>query len=106
MPGSKRTILKYFAYANDVIFIIADVLSGNRMLHLFKEYKSATGIALNMEKLNGLIVKEGCHAPQDLSFINWNNEFINMLNVLFGDSVAAKQLFKKKLKSFNMRLFA
>ena len=96
LPGSKRTIVKYFACADDVTFIMADVRSVNLMLHLFKEYKSATGIALNMEKLNGLIVKESCQAPPDLLFINWNNEFINILNVPFGDSVAVKQLFKKK----------
>ena len=60
LPGSKRTILKYFACADDVIFILSDVCSVNRMFHLFKEYKSATGIALNMEKLRGIIVKENC----------------------------------------------
>ena len=49
-----------------------------------------------MEKFNGLIVKESCNVPPDLLFINWNNEFINILNVPFGDSVAVKQLFKKK----------
>ena len=69
LPGSKRTIIKYFAYADDVTFIMTDVRSVNRMLHLFKEYESATGIALNMEKLNGLFVKESCHAPPNLSFI-------------------------------------
>ena len=62
------------------------------MLYLFKEYKSAAGIALNMEKLYELIVKESCYVPPDLSFINWNNEFINILNVPIGDSVAVKQL--------------
>ena len=74
---------------------MADVRSVNRMLHLFKEYKSGTGIALNMQKSNGLIVKESCHVPPDLSFMNWNNEFINVLNDPFADSVAVKQLFKK-----------
>ena len=38
LPGSKRTIAKYFAYADDVTFIMADARSVNRMLHLFKEY--------------------------------------------------------------------
>ena len=58
IPGSKKTILKYVAYADDITFTLSNVHAITRMLHGFEEYERATGLSLNMRKLNGLIVKK------------------------------------------------
>ena len=41
-------------------------------------------------------MKDSRYVPPNLSFINWINEFINILNVPFSNSVAVKQLFRKQ----------
>ena len=56
ISGSKRTNLKYVAYANDVAFILFNVHAINRMPHGFREYERAPGLCLNMRKLNAMIV--------------------------------------------------
>ena len=59
LPRSRGFIMKYFAYANDVILTLSGTYSISRTFELLDNFGKATGSKLNYKKLKRLVSYKG-----------------------------------------------
>ena len=81
--GRKRNV-KYPSYADDLTLTLVGSPSVCLAFEIIQRFSEATGLKLNMEKTQGMMVGSSC-TDDLLPSINWQNESIKILGFQFGN---------------------
>jgi len=77
IPGSRGFVLKYIAYADDVILTVHKPSSIFQALQVLSEFGKVTGLHQNPQKLKDLICsKSSSDVTHDYPYTNWSYDFI------------------------------
>ena len=81
--GRKRNV-KCPSYADDLTLTLVGIPSVCLAFEIIERFSEATGLKLNMEKTQGMMVGSSCTVDR-LSSINWQNESIKILGFRIGN---------------------
>ena len=81
--GRKRDV-KCPSYANDLTLTLVGSPSVRLAFEIIQKFSEATGLNLNMEKTQGMMVGSSCKDDR-LPSINWQNQFTRILGFQIGN---------------------